>query len=325
MELCVIGGYQTPLRLDNEQPTTSSLGMSNWEYFETLVDGRDAARTDSPPCSPSVAPPSKLPPSVLEVFESTSAAPSADSLSLFDKLRQIQGQLDDLVPELSSAQTPPLLVAQAASLAQRLQQALKTGDVARFAAQLTSPPLMTALASTSFSSSEYAKLEQRVARLEQAVFAANFGRVDGSTSSLVDTVQKLEAKIALMDEDTVQAATRRARALGDELQRLQKQDADAPPAALLRVDDMYERLERLDAISSTVPVLTARLKSLQAVHQAAALHSVQLHGVESALQELRSQADLDRAVLGRVELGLQENLRAMQANAQVMRARGSPM
>lgn len=177
--------------------------------------------------------------------------------------------------------------------------------------------------------SSLATLEQRVAALEQAVGQPEQHVLsDAAVAPLVDVVAGLEARLAQLDPSQVNATTAALRGLRRELTAVAQEQISrglaGPDAPLVdaelaaRLEQLYRRTAALDDLGGDLPVLVARLQTLQGLHEQAVCWTNRLSQVEQDQQRTQATLTDDRALVARLEESLAANLTQLQANVEAV-------
>ena len=177
--------------------------------------------------------------------------------------------------------------------------------------------------------SELLSLERRVSALETMLgHASNVLDCEGSLSlaqaahggtfPLVDTIVRLERRVALLDPATLEMLRTKSAALRTDLEATQKlkgssQESQALEAAR-KVDDLFEQVERVKVVAEEAPALIVRLKTLESIHSSAALFTQRLEQMESSVCALTEELKSNGDVLGSLQVGLAENSKIFADN-----------
>jgi len=173
--------------------------------------------------------------------------------------------------------------------------------------------------------SEVVALERRVSALETVLGHAsnmldsdNYSHRGGlgaasGTFPLVDAVMRLDRRLSLADPSVIDALRAKAAQLKTELEGVSKakaasssQDLQAVEMAK-KVDELYERVERVRVVADEAPALIVRLKTLDRVHSAAAGFSLRLDDMEKSVGGLAQELQSNAQVLASLQQGLAEN------------------
>lgn len=152
-----------------------------------------------------------------------------------------------------------------------------------------------------------------------------------SVFPLVQTLSRLERKVSMMDESVLETLKQKSVSLRAELDALAKDRAKAPASeqkaieAAKKVSDLYDRVQRIDAVADDLPALLVRLKTLEGVHQQAGSVCARLKDLEDLTGRLRKDTSDHGLILSELKQGLAENIAIMQENMAVVDSRLSKL
>ena len=209
------------------------------------------------------------------------------------------------------------------SLAQRFDEV--SSKILENVGAAPAPPAPAASAAAPADYSEVVALERRVSALETMLgYASNLLDTEGSSRSsggsssfpLVETVSRLEKRVALLDPATLDTLRTKAGQLKSDLEAAQKIKGSAQEqqalAAAAKVDGLFERVERVRVAAEEVPALVLRLKTLEHVHSSAALFTQRLDQMERSVGSLSDELKSNGAVLASLSEGLKENVKTIK-------------
>jgi len=161
--------------------------------------------------------------------------------------------------------------------------------------------------------------------------AASAGGALGISSSsgtpLVETLARLERRVALLDTVTLDAIRVKAGTLKTDLEAAAKANRGGSTSdarileAAQRLDELNTKAQRIDSIASDIPALVLRLKTLEAVHSAAATFTQRLQEMEAGVKALGDDLRTNGEALTLMRSGLKDNLDVMQRNIEKVDAR----
>nr|Q9PTG6.1 RecName: Full=Dynactin subunit 2; AltName: Full=p50 dynamitin [Gallus gallus]AAF13996.1 dynamitin [Gallus gallus] len=255
-------------------------------------------------------------------------------------------QLEGLKQQLVSCHLQKLLGPTAAidfadpegALAKRLQQQLEVPSVKKAAPAKSPPkapgPTTDALTFELFwrrpeqdqfsQTAKIAELEKRLAQLEAMVRcepdSQNPLLVGAEGTSLVETVQILQAKVNILDAAVLdQVEARLQRRPGSKVNEIAKhkaivQDADTQ-SKIHQV--VYEMMQRWDHMASSLPDVVQRLLTLRDLHEQASRFVQVLVHLDTTQQEV----DVVQRLLAEVQKTMKENLAVVEDNFAEVEAR----
>jgi Dynamitin len=111
-----------------------------------------------------------------------------------------------------------------------------------------------------------------------------------------------------MDGPTLDALKVKAAALKTELEGVSNTKTKTTTAsemkiidAVRKVDDLYEKINRIQAVAADLPALVLRLKTLEAVHQTSAGFSARLNELEALARGASEDMKSNSEVLGNLK------------------------
>ena len=172
--------------------------------------------------------------------------------------------------------------------------------------------------------SKLSELEERLRLLEGMVgkhtsVSTVAGGLDAEYKDIFSAVLNLQAKVALLDIDHVDAISsqlQRLIALVDEAQTKAKSKLDDK-----KVSDALQTVTRLWSVAPMVPDLVNRLHSLKELHERAAQFAGSVTYMASTQDEIDKQITSLQGLLNQVQESLQENLSTVQVNLASLESR----
>jgi nuclear migration protein JNM1 len=245
--------------------------------------------------------------------------------TVWSVLKQEARQMIAKLVELEDHSGAKLYKSKADSLAQRFDE-VSSKILKNVGAAPAPAPSPSSSAPADYS--EVVALERRVSALETMLgYASNLLDTEGSARSsssssgsssfpLVETVSRLEKRVALLDPATLDTLRTKAGQLKNDLEASQKIKGSAQEqqtlAAAAKVDGLFERVERVRVAAEEVPALVLRLKTLEHVHSSAALFTQRLDQMERSVGALSDELKSNGAVLASLSEGLKENVKTIK-------------
>ena len=254
----------------------------------------------------------------------------------------LQSEARQMVAKLVEIKDHPGLKTQSSQITQRFEQlSSKILENSGVTAAATSSASVSGVGSSQ-NYSEVVGLERRVSALETILgHASNILDTEGairfssggsaavSTFPLVDTVARLERRVALLDPATLDALRSKASLLKTELEGVAKArssgsgpaagQSDAHVAAVeatKKVDELAEAVDRVKSIADETPALIVRLKTLDRVHTAATTFAQRLDSMEQSVSGLAQELQSNAQVLASLQQGLADNSKTILSNLQ---------
>ena len=245
--------------------------------------------------------------------------------TVWSVLKQEARQMVAKLVELEDHSGAKLYKSKADSLAQRFDE-VSSKILKNVGAAPVPAPSPASSSSAPADYSEVVALERRVSALETMLgYASNLLDTEGSARSsssgsssfpLVETVSRLEKRVALLDPATLDTLRTKAGQLKSDLEASQKIKGSAQEqqmlAAAAKVDGLFERVERVRVAAEEVPALVLRLKTLEHVHSSAALFTQRLDQMERSVGALSDELKSNGAVLASLSEGLKENVKTIK-------------
>lgn len=159
-------------------------------------------------------------------------------------------------------------------------------------------------------------VEKRVAALEALVGASG----DASAAPgrpLAEAVGRLEQQLGMLDEGRLSIIAQRIKSLGSDLdegnRQRQRRSSAVSAAAAKDTDALLDKLDRCDAVASTLPALVERLKTVQEIHQHNANFHSRLDDIDRLQDQLDAACNLDRELLENLKVGMKDVVAAVDA------------
>ncbi|XP_030366504.1 dynactin subunit 2 isoform X2 [Strigops habroptila] len=175
-------------------------------------------------------------------------------------------------------------------------------------------------------SAKMAELEKRLAQLEATVRcepdSQNPLLVGLKGTSLVETVQVLQAKVNILDVAVLDQVEARLQSVLGKVNEIAKhkstvQDADTQS----KIHQIYETLQRWDPVASTLPDVVQRLVTLRDLHEQATQFGQVLLHLDTTQQEVAGALKDNTVLLAEVQKTMKENLAIVEDNFAAIDAR----
>ncbi|KAM6394895.1 dynactin subunit 2 [Rhynochetos jubatus] len=164
-----------------------------------------------------------------------------------------------------------------------------------------------------------AELEKRLAQLEATVRcepdSQNPLLVGLKGTSLMDTVQVLQAKVSILDMAVLDQVEARLQSVLGKVNEIAKhkatvQDADTQS----KIHQIYETMQRWDPVASTLPDIVQRLVTLRDLHEQATRFGQVLVHLDTTQQEIAGALKDNTVLLAEVQKTMKENLAVVEDN-----------
>lgn len=165
-----------------------------------------------------------------------------------------------------------------------------------------------------------AQLEQRLCCLENVIGTTNenfevFSR-NLKCQGVMDAVQKLSAKAALLDTNQLDAIECRLSALIHKIDTVAQKKSTMTPNAELKqkVEDMYKIMKKTESMSDVLPLVINRMTSLSTIHEQAANFSKAVKQFEELQKQNIQLTDINKCLLSKVQESFASNLDVIKNN-----------
>lgn len=171
-------------------------------------------------------------------------------------------------------------------------------------------------------SSKISEIEQRIAKIEQAV-GIDSDRLAVLTSqskenNLKAAVDSLEMKKSLLDPDKLPLIDTRLQAVLMKLNEIKKVRQQQGPAdqnlSVKKITELYEIVQKWDSVSSSLPSVVNRLETLNLLHQQAGDFSSTIKHMENLQNQIMSKVTHTSTMAKQLESAFQQNSQNIQAN-----------
>lgn len=160
-------------------------------------------------------------------------------------------------------------------------------------------------------------LEKRVAGLEELVGSqpvAGSGSAPATAAPLASLVGDLRDKVTLLDGPRLEALSQKIKALTPQLEAATKQGIDRPASQDKKITEMYEMMQRWDAVSAHLPALVTRLTGLRTAHEDAARASTSLAQLDHAQNAVRDLLRNHAELASQLNTSFAANMETIQGN-----------
>ncbi|XP_014116091.1 PREDICTED: dynactin subunit 2 isoform X2 [Pseudopodoces humilis] len=172
-------------------------------------------------------------------------------------------------------------------------------------------------------SAKVSELEKRLAQLEAAMRCEPDSQVSSQNpllvglkgSSLMDTVQVLQAKVNVLDVAVLDQVEARLQSVLGKVNEIAKhkatvQDADTQS----KIHQLYETLQSWDAVASALPDVVQRLVTLRDLHEQATQFGQVLVHLDTTQQEIAGALKDNAVLLAEVQKTMKDNLAIVEDN-----------
>jgi hypothetical protein len=174
-------------------------------------------------------------------------------------------------------------------------------------------------------------LEKRVTILETLLgIACNEQQLNlagskpfSSSFPLVEAIAKLEQRMSMLDSSNLDALRVKANTLRGELESAAKLKSpltveNKALEAFKKVEDLVDKVHKIESVADDLPVLVVRLKTLENIHLAASTFADRLYNMEGEVSNLAADVKSNNEVLRALKVGMAENITIMQNNLKEM-------
>ncbi|XP_072307814.1 dynactin subunit 2 isoform X2 [Eucyclogobius newberryi] len=164
-----------------------------------------------------------------------------------------------------------------------------------------------------------AELEKRLAELETAVGPGSDKQgplsagVQGGT--LMDTIELLQARVSALDSATLDQVEARLQSVLGKMNEIAKHKAAIEDAETQnKVTQLYDLVQKWDAVSTSVPQVVQRLVSVKELHEQAMQFGQLLTHLDTTQQMINHTLKDNNSLLTQVQQTMKENLAAIDEN-----------
>ncbi|XP_010564884.1 PREDICTED: dynactin subunit 2-like [Haliaeetus leucocephalus] len=161
------------------------------------------------------------------------------------------------------------------------------------------------------------ELEKRLAQLEATVQcepdSQNPLLVGPKGTSLVETVQVLQAKVNILDVAMLDQVEARLQSVLGKVNEIAKHKATVQDADMRsKIHQIYETMQRWDGVASTLPDVVQRLVTVRDLHEQATQFGQVLMHLDSTQQEIAGALKDNTVLLAEVQKTMKENLAVVE-------------
>ncbi|KAI9548802.1 Dynactin subunit 2 [Dissostichus eleginoides] len=169
-------------------------------------------------------------------------------------------------------------------------------------------------------SAKMAELEKRLAELEMAVGSGS-DKQQGPLSagvqggSLMDTIELLQARVSALDSATLDQVEARLQSVLGKMNEIAKHKAAIEDAETQnKVSQLYDVVQKWDAMSTSVPQVVQRLVAVKELHEQAMQFGQLLTHLDTTQQMINNSLKDNNTLLTQVQQTMKENLGAVEEN-----------
>ncbi|KAI4499392.1 hypothetical protein M0802_005652 [Mischocyttarus mexicanus] len=164
------------------------------------------------------------------------------------------------------------------------------------------------------------QLEQRLCCLENIIGISNenlsiFSR-NLKCQGIMDAVQQLSAKAALLDTTQLDAIESRLSALIYRLDTIEQKNSTLTPdsESIQKIEEMYNIVKKTESMSDILPLTINRMTSLSTIHEEAANYSKAMKQFEELQKQNIQFMDSNKCLLAGVQESFASNLEVIKNN-----------
>uniref|UniRef100_A0A673G7C9 Dynactin subunit 2 n=1 Tax=Sinocyclocheilus rhinocerous TaxID=307959 RepID=A0A673G7C9_9TELE len=162
-------------------------------------------------------------------------------------------------------------------------------------------------------SAKVAELERRLAELEMAVGSGSEKQV--LVMCLQDTIELLQARVGALDAVTLDQVEARLQSVLGKMNEIAKHKAAIEDAETQnKVSQLYDVVQKWDAMASCLPQLLQRLLAVRELHEQAMQFGQLLTHLDTTQQMINSSLKDNSSLLSQVQQTMKENLLAVEEN-----------
>lgn len=172
-----------------------------------------------------------------------------------------------------------------------------------------------------------AQLEQRLAKLENLLGSSD-EKLSKFTQNLksqgiLETVQQLAAKSALLDSNQIEAMENRIASLTNKMDNIAHKKSTMPADSERdqKITEMYDIVKKTEAMSQILPQTVERLIALNAIHRRAGEFSKSLTQLEELQNQISTNLESNKSVLKGVQESFAGNLEIIHKNMAALETR----
>uniref|UniRef100_A0A671SHX1 Dynactin subunit 2 n=1 Tax=Sinocyclocheilus anshuiensis TaxID=1608454 RepID=A0A671SHX1_9TELE len=162
-------------------------------------------------------------------------------------------------------------------------------------------------------SAKVAELERRLAELEMAVGSGSEKQV--LVMCLQDTIELLQARVGALDAVMLDQVEARLQSVLGKMNEIAKHKAAIEDAETQnKVSQLYDVVQKWDAMASCLPQLLQRLLAVRELHEQAMQFGQLLTHLDTTQQMINSSLKDNSSLLSQVQQTMKENLLAVEEN-----------
>lgn len=168
-------------------------------------------------------------------------------------------------------------------------------------------------------SAKMAELEKRLAELEMAVGSGSDKQGPLSSgvqgASLMATIELLQARVSALDSATLDQVEARLQSVLGKMNEIAKHKAAIEDAETQnKVSQLYDVVQKWDAMSTAVPQVVQRLVAVKELHEQAMQFGQLLTHLDTTQQMINNSLKDNNTLLTQVQHTMKENLGAIEEN-----------
>ncbi|XP_029682824.1 dynactin subunit 2 isoform X3 [Takifugu rubripes] len=168
-------------------------------------------------------------------------------------------------------------------------------------------------------SAKIAELEKRLAEMEIAVGSGSDKQGPLSTgvqgASLMDTIELLQARVSALDSTMLDQVEARLQSVLGKMNEIAKHKAAIEDAETQnKVSQLYDVVQKWDAMSTSVPQVVQRLVAVKELHEQAMQFGQLLTHLDTTQQMINNSLKDNNTLLTQVQQTMKENLLAIEEN-----------
>jgi len=166
-------------------------------------------------------------------------------------------------------------------------------------------------------------LENRLHKLEEMVGLKSLDvNTAGKPLPLSEVVTRLEERVQILDEDTLEKLTEKMQKLNTVFETFTAKRKKSKQSNITlekdveaqRVDKLFQTVQQWAPIADTIPTLINRMQTLKKLHEESCLFSQRLFGLENMQDGLKKMLAADEKALDSVQKSIAENMETIKAN-----------
>uniref|UniRef100_A0A9J7ZYN5 Dynactin 2 (p50) n=1 Tax=Cyprinus carpio carpio TaxID=630221 RepID=A0A9J7ZYN5_CYPCA len=163
-------------------------------------------------------------------------------------------------------------------------------------------------------SAKIAELERRLAELETADLYFSLS-LSLSLSSLMDTIELLQARVGALDAATLDQVEARLQSVLGKMNEIAKHKAAIEDAETQnKVSQLYDVVQKWDAMATSLPQLLQRLLAVRELHEQAMQFGQLLTHLDTTQQMINNSLKDNSTLLTQVQQTMKENLLSVEEN-----------